>query len=583
MEQRTTLLERVGSAIARSRFGGALLGDERRRTRAAFEAMREGYAVGPWQLPPEELQRQLRELDPYYLQDLVNQLGWDIIGGIGGLSILGSDAERQRAVESAERLFRYSPLAQFSVWLWSSWGLGDHVEITPTDEGAKEVVAEFLTAERNAPVLGDDHIKELSDWLLVTGNRFLVFFASEMDGEATMRVVEPEEMKEVVTDPQDSKVPWFYKREYKDGTATGKTIYYPDWQLYFSGKADEAWQQLVGSGKVKDGDERADRAASNGGEIGEAAAPGTGTVAVMMHVSFNRKERTSLWGWPLSTAAAPWLRTHKQYAQTRLTAAISVNSIIRRYQVSGGSRAVSSVRNTIASNLSRFDYLDTNPPPAPGTDEVINRAMDVEDLPLRTSAGDAKVDNDMFSWMALLGCGLFPISAGLDVARYATALQMDKAQSMLFEAYQTFWSAQFKRIVKIVLQFKEKFGNGKFKTLESEISIDSFSLSDFPEVARSLGQVVRDMLTPYAEAGLLDVDTVARVLQEAWHLVFQALGVNDPELVSDEVWGVAQPAPSEEGDVRAQLAAVVKENVAANPALREDALLLALAEIVEDG
>lgn len=592
MEQ-MTLLEKWGSRLSRSRLGDALFGAERRMTRAAFRAMQEGYALGPWQLPPEQLKAQLQELDPYYLQDMVSQMGWDIIGGIGGLSILGSGAERQRAVESAERLFRYSPLAQFAVWLWSGWGLGDNIIVTPEDEQAQKDMQEFMTAERNTTVLGADNIKELSDWTLVTGNRFLVFFASDMKGmsedagNATMRVIEPEEITEIITNPADGTTAWFYKREYKNDTTISKTTYYPDWALYFSdepGAVDKAWQVLVKAGKVKAGDERADR-------VQEALDDGDtpGTVAVIMHVSFNRKERGSPWGWPLFVAAAPWLRTHKQFAQTRLTAAISRNSMVRRYQVGGGSRAVASVKSAIASNLSQFNYSDSNPATAPGSDEVINKAVDVEDINLSTSAGDAKTDNDMFSWMALLGCGLFPISAGLDVARYATALQMDKAQSMLFESYQTFWSTQFKRITKIVLLFKERFSSASYTSMEADVSIDSFSLSDFPDVARALGQATRDMLTEQADAGVISTNAARKILQAEWRLLFQALGVSDQDLISDETWEIdEEPAPDDDGqpeeepeEMRAQLAAMIRANVRANPALRDDALLLALMEIAE--
>lgn len=57
--------------------------------------------------------------DTGMLDLMVNQLGWDQIGGMGE----GSAQERTAAVEQAVRLFRYSPLAQWSIWLWTGWDL----------------------------------------------------------------------------------------------------------------------------------------------------------------------------------------------------------------------------------------------------------------------------------------------------------------------------------------------------------------------------------------------------------------------------------------------------------------------------
>jgi len=226
--------------------------------------------------------------------------------------------------------------------------------------------------------------------------------------------------------------------------------------------------------------------------------------------------------------------------------------------------------------------------------------MDATDLPLTTGASDAKTDGDMFSWIALLGMGIFPTSAGLDTARWATALEMDKAQSMLFQSYQNFWSAQFQRMVKIVLGLTERFGKGSFKNKTATVSVDSFSLSDFPGIAASLGGLVGNMLTPYAASNAIPSDTVKTILRNAWVLSLQALGVNDPDMLTDEMWGIGEepePLPVQPGtalpedtlpvdddatgDTTAELARIIRANVAANPELGRDALLLELLEVLD--
>jgi len=590
-----TILERVGNVIAQSAFGRAIFTTERREIAQAFEQLVEGYYEGPFTLQPPDLRDRLAEYDSSIIHDLVDRSEWDLLGGYG----LGrlSDEERYRSVQQSEALFRYSPLAQWCIWLWGGWGLGDAVIVSPNDESAQKVWTEFWEADRNQALLGGDRIGQLSNWLLVTGERFLVFFTSEMDGESTVRIIEPEEITEIITNPDDSSTPWFYKREYSITLDTGATqpatMYYPDWGLFLSDKDNavaKAWDKLVQIKAVSDKAKRSDEIMTS-----DDLQDRTGTVAVILHIAHNQKDRRSLRGWPIATAAAPWLRSHKRFASARLATSMAVNAIVRRYTVQGGSRAVGSVRSSIASSLSGTNYNETNPPPSAGGSEVMNDAMKVQDLPLKTGASDAKTDGEMFSWIALLGMGIFPTSAGLDTARWATALEMDKAQSMLFQSYQNFWSAQFQRIVKIVLGMAERYSGATFTDKTSAVSVDAFSLSDFPGIAFSLGKLVGDMLTPYATNNILPPDTVKTILRDAWVLSLQALGINDPEMLLDETWGIGvepEPAPAPTGDAPAdaipadddtptELAKIIRANVKENPALGRDALILELLEVLD--
>jgi hypothetical protein len=438
------------------------------------------------------------------------------------------------------RLYRSSPLAQWAVWLWTGWGIGDKVRIEPTDEGAREKWNEFWQAARNAGVLADDEVHELSNWLLVKGNRFLAFFASTVDGETTVRLLPTSQISEIVSNPDDASEAWFYKRTWQ-ANKQARTLYYPDWQLFFSDRLEDAWNKLIEAKAVPAGAQRADR---KDGEqaIGEDEP---GTAVCVLHLAFNYKEDPaeadgeSAWGWPLLTTSRAWTKAHKHFMEARLTVAEAKAMYVRRKKVQGGSRAVSSVINTIASKLSSTSYVETNPPAAPGSTEVENAAVDTADLPMTTGASDAEADNKMFTWMALLGAGVFPTSAGLDTARWATALEMDKAQSMTFERYQIYWSASWRKVVKIVLSFQQMYGSASYQTLEAEVSIDAFSLSDFPQVAQSIGGLVRDALGPLVDNGTMQPETARTIMATLWRINLQALGVDEAgDLTSDEAFGI---------------------------------------------
>ena len=526
---------------ARMRLADVLLGDEKQKLQEVFGVMRQAYLDGPWALPPEALVKQLTELDPFLLQDYLQQMGWDVIGGYG----LPSTAERTRAIQESRRLYKYSPMGQWAIWLWTSWGLGESVQVTIDVEEADLEWQEFWEADRNQSVLGADCIHEMSNWLLVDGNQFLAFYGSTVDGETTVTEINPDEITEIVPDPDNAARPLFYKREWTDAkSGKANTLYYPDWQIYLSGEADEAAPGNDDKTLAQVVLPLTARRADTGQLVSELAEANDvpRTTVCLMHLAYNHKERGELWGWPLLATAASWLKAHKRFLEARLAVAEAKAAFVRRYRVQGGSRAVASIKATIASKLtSTSSSYDTNPPPAPASSEFMNQAVEAEDLPMSTGAGDADADNKIFTWHAALAAGLNTTSVGLDAQRYATALAMDRTQSIAFARYKAFWGAQFRKMARIVIGNKERYGNQSFGEWTADVSIDSFSLADFPDVARTIGSLVSSSLTPLVLGGVIPAPAAKAISAALWRVNLQALGVaNAGEMTSDEAFGVVE-------------------------------------------
>ena len=546
-----TLIERLGTQLSRSRLGGVLFAEERRQTRAAFDVMLNAYEAGPWLLPPEQVIANIREQNPWMVYNLLDQTAWEIIGGYAA----DTSAERERAVNESKRLYKYNPLAQWAIWLWTSWGMGDSVSITvPDNPKADEAVQEFFDAERNESVLANDRIKELSRWLLVKGNRFLVFFTSTLDGTSTVRVVDQDQMTPI-KNPDDAKEIWFWKRTWTPQGGASRTVYYPGWHTYFSDALNERWEKLQEKSTVPG---TAQKSWGTDEQLGDGD-DSPRTDAYILFIPHNIKDEGTCFGWPILTNPRAWMQAHQHLMESRLTLAEAASMFVRRKKVTGGSRAVKSVVNTVASNLTQSQWTDTNPPGVAGGVEVENAMVDTEDLPLRTGAGDTAEDNRTFSWMALLGAGLFPTSAGLDTSRWATALEMDKAQSMLFEEYKSFWAAQFRRIATIVLLAYEKHTSVKFGEYTVHVGIDTFSLADFPTIAKTIGQFVRDTITPLVEVGALGSNAAVAIVGRLYKMSLDALGIEDAaDLTSDEALGVGaeeapEPSPNEQNEVMRQI------------------------------
>lgn len=512
----------------RERAANFLLGNERHKLQEMAQSLYNAYLEGPFVLPPDQLITQLREqYDSGILYDMVQSLYWEQLGAVGYAQNL--TAERIRAIDESRRLWKYNVIASYIIHLWTNYSFGENVIITPKDEDAAEIWEEFWRADRNQVVLSQDKIADkLSNWLLVDGDRFLVFYVSTVDGETTVRGINTKEIIEIITDPDDSNVPLFYKRQWSNTKNQQMTWYYPDYQAFF----DKALDRVeLPTGAIR-ADEQNDK-----------------TTVYLLHIAFNGKDEDSLFGWPLLGAGSPWIRAQKRHMENRLAVSASKAMYVRQATVQGGSRAVDNVIANLRSALSSTSSIETNPPAVAGSTLVENQAVTTRDLPMTTGASDAKVDGEMFAWMAGLSGGVFPHYLGMgDAYRLATATSMERPLEMQFSRYQLFWSAQFRKVVRIVLQMKEKYGGVKFESYDAEVSTDQLVEVDLDGMSTALGRVFQTIINPMTELGALPASVVDGMLRASLRVVLQALGADAEAVVGDEAWpeGGIEEAPRPE-------------------------------------
>lgn len=503
-------------------IGGKRLADERR---ANTEALDRVLRAGRMHTPPGVLIEQLSE---YVGASGVAQLIRNLQQQGSGYSYLSSNDD-MRVWQLNESRYQWltSPLAQWSVLVWTSSGLGDKVTVTLNDKDGQELWNEVWN---NSSIFDDDQIHGLSNWTLVDGEIYLAAFCSIADGKvSSFELMDTDEIKEIITNPDNKNQTLYYKREYIDTSMKTITVYYPDYHAYFynDGKDLEAYK-LPADAKVSTSD---------------SMGVNKGTCVLILHIPHNRKDPNSPHGWPLLGIAASSLNAHKEFIQDRLTIVKNKAMYVRDYEVTGGSRGVAAVKNKLgtgysSSTLSSTGYTDPNPPPVAGSSGIHNDMIKMTDLPMTTGAGDADADNKVISWFALIGTGLFPTTAGLDTSRWATAVAMDKTQAAQWAQYQTFWACQFKKMVEIVLLAAEKWGNVTFDDKGCTVSIDTLSLVDFPGVVTPISQLLGNLNT-LKSGGILEDQAARQIIKGMFKPVLSALGTDKiDEILSDELLGI---------------------------------------------
>lgn len=492
-----------------------LLKPEVDRLRALTEAAVNDYRMVPYlaNRSPQALIEQLAEVDPR-LVDLLTRsiMNYQLIGG-------GDSSEQLRIqiIKECRSLYLTDPLTQFCVELWTDYAFGESPNLTAADPSAQEVWDEFWTADRNAPVLGDRELYNLSVTQLNDGELFLAMFASTLDGETTCRTIPTEEIKEILYDPEDKRVVLYYRRDFT-GEAGLTTLYYPDWH---------ATEDQLARAKLPADAKKAQDAIK-------------GTDVVVIQAAFRKVNGR---GWPLATASIDWSRAYKNFLQDRAAVTKAAASVVEKIKAKGGQRAIDALRRSIGSSIpGSTDSYETNPPPAAGSIWLENESLTREWLNRPTNAGDAEKDGASLARQAGLGMKLYLNWLGHGESfRLATATSMEGPTLKSFNRYNSFWASIWRDMFKVVAGFAEEYGGKSFDSSDAQVSSDriiNLSTDDLVKASTSLNDMVDRALIGGAPA-----QAAAQTLLKT---VLETIGIQGV----DEILQPGQPTQAKEAGAR---------------------------------
>lgn len=509
------ILDRMLDAATNRRYGQPA--STMIREARAFRAVAQEE---PWRFSP--IGPTLRELDSETMDWLMNTLGYETIGYLGGKPTLtATENDRIACVKRIRHLYCYDVLVNRSVGVWTDYGFGEDVALTVTAEGeSKEGECQalwdaFWTDPENEPIFGARHLQELSNQLLVDGELFMALFASKTagsvigDGKVIVRLVPTEQITELVAPPDDNATPGYFKRAYLDANGSQVTIYYPNLQA--SAARRKRARDLLPSGSRFAEDER------------------PGTDVCMLQVPFKLINGR---GWPLPSASYRWAEEYTQFLRDRAAINRAINAYTSKAKVKGGTRGVAAVKAAFASTIGQGTYgYETNPPAGAGSTLITNEAVDWQRLPMASGASDARVDG-----MALLseyaaGVALPPFLLGRTDTMQNRATADTSLQPTLraWNRYQTFWASIFTDLCNYVLDCAEQYGVRpvKYTGREIMVSLDSPLETDFYELTKAINESVG--------ASTLRAQEASRILLER-----PELNIPNPSAVWDEMYGEAQ-------------------------------------------
>ena len=140
----------------------------------------------------------------------LEDIGWT---KLGQSAVIIDDAQRVENVKLSRLYQLKDPLATQAIRLWTDYTFGSGLTWNVDKEQAKtkSVLEAFWNSRANASVLSPRGQRVGSDKLLIDGE---VFFAIFLGPETKVRYIDPLEITEIVSNPDDAKDVRYYKREW---------------------------------------------------------------------------------------------------------------------------------------------------------------------------------------------------------------------------------------------------------------------------------------------------------------------------------------------------------------------------------
>ncbi len=434
--------------------------------------------------PRDELEIMLREATLSVEADLaLEDAGWINLSAQAGEVI--SSAERITNLQLSRLYSTKDPLGKQAIRLWTDYTFGSGMTSHSEEEKTEEVRKAFWDSKANQGFLSARGQRKSSDKLLIDGEVFFAIFLGVK--EAKIRMIDPLEITEIITDPDDREDVLFYKRSWTDTQGKTHIDYYPSTT---NNKNESA----------KDADGKIVKAENN--------AP------LVYHLTSNTISQR---GNPLLLPALVWMKYHTKFLSSRIAIMLALAKFAWKTKVKGGQAAVNAIKaKTDAQTIAAGSVL------------LENLGSDTTPIKAETGASSAYQDGRMIKLMVFAASG-FPEQyyADISTGNLATAKTVELPVMKMIQSNQAVWRDTYQDIDEVVYA-------------HNDIPPDKwYTDRDFPAIAPA------DIMA--AATALVQILQVLPNLGDSpdvQQIALMTLGVNDPAEVLDELGKAEESNPN---------------------------------------
>jgi len=422
-------------------------------------------------MPGGEVEQIIREATRQVEDELrLEDVGWYNLS-IGTGDIISAQ-ERILNLKLSRLYYAKDPLGRQAIRLWTDYTFGPGMTWQTEDDPAKKALEAFWNSKANQAVLSARGQRKSSDKLLVDGEIFFAIFLAK--NEAKIRRIDPLEIDEIITDPDDIEDVRYYRRKWTDRQGKGhETIYRSTTNI-----KDMATPDMYGMSTQKTDD------------------------ALIYHLSYNTIGQR---GNPLLLPALDWIKQYRRFLASRVAIMLALARFAWRTKVKGGPAAVEAIKAATEGKEI-----------AAGSQLLENLGSDTTPIKTETGAKNAYDDARMIKLQIAAAVGIPEQYFGdISIGNLATAKTVELPMMKMFQSYQGVWSDGYQDMDEVILE-------------HNQVPVDTHIDRDFPRIAPedvlAVATAIVQILTVMPEfANSPDVQQIA----------LMSLGINNPAEVLD--------------------------------------------------
>ena len=384
--------------------------------------------------------------------------------------------ERITAVKNSRLYFIKDPLARQAIRLWTNYSFGSGMTFDAEDENVQKIINNHWLSKTNRPILGTQGQLKSSDKLLVDGEIFFALFPGR-SGEVTVRRIDPLEITEIITNPDDIEDVRYYVRQWATPQGQMRKSIYRSLQL--AKVVDIPTPDSTGSLVTATED------------------------ALVYHMAINTIGQR---GNPLLLPAIDWIKQYRRFLAARVAVMLAAARFAWKTKFEGGATALSAIKNT-------FDDK------TPEAGAMLLENMGVTTTPIRSETGakNAYDDARLIKLQVSAAVGIPEQYWGdISTGNLATAKTVELPMLKQFQSYQKTWQDGYRDMDELVL--------ASARIPETKWYVDrdfpAIAPEDAAELAKSIALIVNSFpgfneLEEVQQAALMSmgIDDVAKVLE----------------------------------------------------------------------
>lgn len=435
------------------------------------------------------------------LEFQLEQQGWLRLETEGGREFRRDVLDR--LIEQSRTYYLKNPLIKRAVDVGALYVWGQDVTVGVEDEEVRLVVDRFWRDNRSV-LTGQQASRLLEVELQVTGNVFFALFPDRVSGQVRVRGIPVEEIREIVTNPEDRSEVWFYRRVWTTVPLSARTApvryeaYYPDWRY---------WE--IATDRI----EQIDR------------VPVIWDIPVC-HVKVGAFPHWR-WGVPEVYAALDWAKAYKELLEDDATRSRALARFAWQISTKGGKKAIEAVKQKLSTTLgvAAGTGVETNPPPVVGSAAVMGEGVTLD--PIRIAGTTLPADHARPArLMAASALGLPDTFFGdVDQGTLATARSLDRPTELRYSERRQLWRDVLTELIQWAIDRDLASTSGILagETLDDERRVVNLSWPDILE------RDVRERVAAVVDAATLSGRQLAPVIapETVSRLLLTALGVED--------------------------------------------------------